>query len=482
MPTSLFDPQSRQWLSRREMFRRGGLGFGALALHCLLNRDSVGAASADSAMPPRAPHFAPRARNVIFLHMEGGPSHVDSFDPKPALNKWDGQPVPEEFVKGIQFGFIKGRPALMGSPYQFDRHGQCGMEVSEQFPHIGSIADEITLVRGMVTDEFNHANAQLLLHNGFRRVGRPSMGSWVTYGLGSENHNLPGFVVLMAGKVQNNAGTALWSNGFLPSVHQGVPFRAQGDAVLNLSNPAGMSPAERGATVAAVNRLNAAHLADVGDPEIATRISQYELAYRMQSSVPELMDLSREPQSVLDAYGADPSTPGVANQCLLARRLVERGVRFVQLNFGNWDAHQQIYKTMPGMCRQIDRPAAALIRDLKQRGLLDSTLVVWSGEFGRTPMVQDVSPEGTANAQGRDHHKDAFSLWMAGGGVKSGCLHGESDEFGVRVTRDRVHVHDLQATILHLLGLDHTRLTFRLQGRDYRLTDVSGEVVKEILA
>jgi uncharacterized protein (DUF1501 family) len=279
-----------------------------------------------------------------------------------------------------------------------------------------------------------------------------------------------------------NAGTALWSNGFLPSVHQGVVFRSKGDPVLNLSNPEGMSHEERGETISAINRLNARHFADVGDPEMATRISQYELAYRMQSSVPELMDASKEPQHILDAYGVDAQKPGVADQCLLARRLVERGVRFVQINFGNWDAHQQIYKTMPGMCRQIDQPAAALVRDLKQRGLLDTTLVVWSGEFGRTPMVQDISPDGMKNAQGRDHHKDAFSLWMAGGGVKRGHVHGQSDEFGVRVVRDQVHVHDLQATMLRLLGLDHTRLTFRLQGRDYRLTDVFGKVVEGLMA
>lgn len=452
------------------MFKRTGIGFASLAMQSLL------------AEGPPVPHFAAKATNVIFLHMVGGPSHVDAFDPKPALMKWDGQPVPEEFVKGIQFGFIKGRPALMASPYRFEKHGHCGMELSEQFPHLASIADDITLMRGMVTDEFNHANAQLLLHNGFRRMGRPSMGSWVTYGLGSTNRNLPGFVVLMAGNGMTNAGTALWSNGFLPSVHQGVMFRSKGDPVLNLSNPQGMTHADRGETVAVINRLNAQHLADVNDPEIATRISQYELAYRMQSSVPELMDISQEPQHVLDAYGADPQTPGVANQCLLARRLVERGVRFVQVNFGNWDAHQQIYKSMPNMCRQIDQPAAALVRDLKQRGLLDQTLVVWSGEFGRTPMVQDISPDGMTNAQGRDHHKDAFSLWMAGGGVKRGFIHGESDEFGVRVLRDAVHVHDLQATILHLLGLDHKRLTFRLQGRDYRLTDVFGNVVREVIA
>ncbi len=482
MKMNLRNPHSFQLLSRREMFRRTGLGFGTLALHSLLARDSADAVPVASALSPRAPHFAPRARSVIFLHMVGGPSHVDLFDPKPALNKWDGQPVPEEFIKGIQFGFIKGRPALMGSPYKFAKHGRCGMEISERMPFLAGIADDITLVRSMVTDEFNHANAQLLLHNGFRRVGRPSLGSWVTYGLGSENQNLPGFVVLMGNNSKTNAGTALWSNGFLPSVHQGVGFRAEGDPVLNLSNPAGMMHAERGETVAAVNRLNAAHLADVGDPEIATRISQYELAYRMQSSVPELMDISREPKSVLDLYGANPSKPGVADQCLLARRLVERGVRFVMVNLGGWDAHQQIYKTMPNMCKQIDQPAAALVRDLKQRGLLDETLVVWSGEFGRTPMVQDVSPDGMTNAQGRDHHKDAFSLWLAGGGVKHGLVYGESDEFGVRVARDPVHVHDLQATILHLLGLDHERLTFRQQGRDFRLTDVSGKVVQELLA
>ena len=457
-------------LSRREMFKRTGIGFASLAAQALIAEES------------RAPHHAPKATSVIFLHMVGGPSHVDAFDPKPALSKWDGQPVPESFVKGIQFGFIKGRPALMASPYRFARHGQCGMEISEQFPHLAVIADDITLVRGMVTNEFNHANAQLLLHNGFRRMGRPSMGSWVSYGLGSASRNLPGFVVLMAGNGMTNAGTALWSNGFLPSVHQGVVFRSKGDPVLNLSNPPGMSHDERGETVAAINRLNARHLAEVSDPEIATRISQYELAYRMQSSVPELMDIAGEPEHILKMYGANPQTPGVANQCLLARRLVERGVRFVQVNFGNWDAHQQIYKSMPGMCRQIDRPAAALVRDLKQRGLLDSTLVVWSGEFGRTPMVQDISPDGMKNAQGRDHHKDAFSLWMAGGGVRGGCVHGESDEFGVRVVRDEMHVHDLQATILHLLGLNHEHLTFRLQGRDYRLTDVFGKVVSAVIA
>ena len=467
---SNFDSQLLRAMSRREMFRRTGIGFGALAMQSLLAEES------------HAPHFAPKATSVIFLHMVGGPSHVDAFDPKPALTKWDGQQVPEDFIKGIQFGFIKGRPALMASPYRFAKHGQCGMELSERFSHLATIADEITLVRSMVSDEFNHANAQLLLHNGFRRMGRPSMGSWVSYGLGSVSRNLPGFVVLMAGNGMTNAGTALWSNGFLPSVHQGVVFRSKGDPVLNLSNPAGMSHEERGETVAAINRLNARHLVDMGDPEIATRMAQYELAYRMQSSVPELMDVSQEPRHILDAYGVDANKPGVADQCLLARRLVERGVRFVQINFGNWDAHQQIYKTMPGMCRQIDQPAAALVRDLKQRGLLDTTLVVWSGEFGRTPMVQDISPDGMKNAQGRDHHKDAFSLWMAGGGVKRGHIHGESDEFGVRVVRDQVHVHDLQATILHLLGLEHTRLTFRLQGRDYRLTDVFGKVVREVMA
>ena len=462
-------------LSRRELLGRVAFGFGGMALAGML-RGEVAAADAST-----IPHFTPKVKSVIFLHQVGGPSHVDMFDPKPALAKWDARPVPEEFIKGIQFGFIKGRPALMASPYRFSRHGECGMEISEQLPHLASVADELTLVRGMVSDEFNHANAQLLMHNGFRRVGRPSMGAWLSYGLGSENEDLPAFVVLSSRAGDTNAGTALWSNGFLPSIHQGVEFRSQGDPVPNLSNPDGMSVQERGETVAAIGRLNRLRHALIGDPEIDTRISQYELAFRMQASVPELADLSNEPRHVLESYGADLAKPSFANQCVLARRLVEKGVRFVLVNHSNWDAHQGIYRTMPNMCRQFDQPAAALVRDLSQRGLLDSTLVVASGEFGRTPMVQDLSPDGVANARGRDHHKDAFSLWMAGGGLRRGLTYGQTDEFGVRVVHDRVHVHDLQATMLHLLGLDHTRLTFRYQGRDFRLTDVAGHVVRGIL-
>lgn len=473
-----FDPQIAAALSRREFFQKSAMGLGAVALHSLLGAGL----SAATAAPGRSigPHFAPRAKRVIFLHMTGGPSHVDLFDPKPMLNRYDGEVVPEDFTKGIEFGFINGQAKLLGSPYKFSQHGQCGMYFSEQVPHLAGVADELTMIRGMVTDEFNHANAQLVLNTGFRRVGRPGMGAWLTYGLGSENENLPGFVVLTTGNA-SNAGNALWSSGFLPTEHQGVTFRSDGDAVPNLANPPGVTATQRGDSIAALNRLNRAHLADVGDPEVATRIAQYELAFRMQTSVPDLMDISQESRETLALYGAEPAKPSFANNCLLARRLIERGVRFVQVFFGNWDAHQGIYGSMPKMCRQMDQPAAALIKDLKQRGMLDDTLVVWAGEFGRTPMVQEISPDGMVNAQGRDHHKDAFSVWVAGGGFKRGFSYGESDEIGCRVVRNPVHVHDLQATLLHQLGIDHERLTYRYQGRDFRLTDVHGRLVKELL-
>nr|MDQ3623082.1 DUF1501 domain-containing protein [Verrucomicrobiota bacterium] len=401
-----FDPDLAT-LSRREFFQRSAVGLGAMALGSLWPATSF-AEPAASTLP--RPHFPARAKRVIFLHMTGGPSHVDLFDPKPALARYDGQAVPEDFVKGIEFGFLKGRPALMKSPYQFAKHGQCGMDFSEVLPNLAGVADEIALVRSMITDEFNHANAELLLSTGFRRVGRPGIGAWTTHGLGSENENLPGFVVLTGGKTQ--AGSALWSSGFLPTTHQGVQFRSGGDPVLNLSNPKGVTGEDRAESIAAINRLNAAHLADVGDPEIATRISQYELAFRMQTSVPELMDISKESPATLADYGADPGKASFANNCLLARRLVERGVRFVQVFFGSWDQHEAIYDTMPRLCREMDRPAAALVRDLKQRGMLEDTLVVWCGEFGRTPMVQEISPDGTKGAPGRDHHNHAFSMWL----------------------------------------------------------------------
>ena len=475
MKASALDPHFTATLSRREFFQRSVMGLGGIALSSLLGRESRAATMAT--------HFPAKAKRVIFLHMSGGPSHVDLFDPKPALNKFDGQPAPAELVKGIEFGFITGKESLMGSPYQFKKHGRCGMEFSDQVPHLAGVADELTMIRGMVTDEFNHANAQLLLSTGFRRVGRPGMGAWLTYGLGTENADLPGFVVLESSEGKsNNAGTALWSSGFLPTKHQGVVFGGGAEPVPNLTNPHGVTATQRADSIAAIAKLNRAHLADVGDPEIATRIAQYELAYRMQTSVPDLMDISKESPVTLAMYGADPAKPSFANNCLLARRLVERGVRFVQVFLGSWDAHQLIYDSMPKLCRQMDQPVAALIRDLRQRGLLDDTLVVWAGEFGRTPMVQDVSPDGMTNAMGRDHHKDAFTVLVAGGGFKPGLTYGETDELGCRVVRDAVHVHDLQATLLHQLGLNHEHLTYRYQGRDFRLTDVHGHVVKGLLA
>ncbi len=470
--TQLRDPNVVAAVSRREFYQRV-MGLGGIALGSLLARESSGAVP--------APHFPPKAKHIIFLHMSGGPSHVDLFDPKPALNKFDGQSAPAELVEGIEFGFITGKESLMGSPYNFAKHGRCGMDFSEQVPQLASMADELTMIRSMVTDEFNHANAQLLLSTGFRRVGRPGMGAWLTYGLGTENADLPGFIALFTGDKPTNAGNALWSSGFLPTVHQGVTFQGGREAVPNLNNPPGITSAQRADTIATIAKLNLAHLADVGDPEVATRISQYELAFRMQTSVPDLMNIAQETPDTLALYGADPAKPSFANNCLLARRLVERGVRMVQVFLGGWDAHQQIYDSMPMLCRQMDRPVAALIGDLKQRGLLEQTLVVWAGEFGRTPMVQNVSPDGMTNAMGRDHHKDAFTVLVAGGGFKRGHVHGETDDLGCRVVRDPVHVHDLQATLLHQLGINHKQLTYRYQGRDFRLTDVHGQVIKELL-
>lgn len=476
--SSHFDPQFLTTLSRRELFQRSVLGLGAAALSSLTS--DAYANSNDISKSTRKPHFAPKAKRVIFLHMTGGPSHVDLFDPKPQLTKYDGKEVPDEFVKGIEFGFIRDKPALMRSPYKFTKHGECGMDISDRLPLLAKQADKMTLIRSMVSDEFNHANAELLMSTGFRRVGRPGLGAWTTYGLGTENENLPGFVVLVKGKTQGD--TALWSSGFLPTSHQGVQFRTKGDPVLNLSNPRGFTSEQRKASIDSINRLNRKHLADVGDPEIATRISQYELAFRMQTSVPELMELSGETQETLDLYGAVPGRESFANNCLLARRLVERGTRFVQIFNGSWDQHEGIYQSMPRICKEVDRPCAALLEDLDRRKMLDDTLVIWTGEFGRTPVVQEYSPDGTKGAPGRDHHKDGFSAWLAGGGIKRGHIHGATDEFGIRAVEDIVHVHDLQATMLHLLGLDHKRLTFPHQGRDFRLTDVAGKVVKGILA
>ena len=464
-------------LNRRDFFRRGGLSLGSAALGTLLARD-LPALGADT-ISSTGPHFAPKAKHVIYLHMIGAPSHLDLFDYKPVLQKHDGQKCPDELVKGKRFAFIGGEMTLAGTNYRFAKHGQSGAEMSELLPHLSTVADDICLLKGLHTNEINHAPAQMFLHTGFGQGGRPSMGAWVTYGLGSENRDLPSYVVLLSGP-PGGAGTSLWSTGFLPSVHQGVQFRGSGDPVLFLSNPKGHNRQERRKILDAVSALNQQNLGIVGDPEIATRISQYEMAYRMQASVPELMDISQESKTTLEMYGAEPGKASFANNCLLARRLIERGTRIVQLYDSDWDHHGGLDKRLRAKTKDVDQGMAALVRDLKQRGLLDETLVIWGGEFGRTPLRQGA--DGNQNTGGRDHHKDAYSMWMAGGGIKAGITHGKTDELGFNVIEGGVHTHDLNATVLDLLGLDHERLTFRYQGRDYRLTDVHGEVVRPILA
>jgi hypothetical protein len=444
---------------------------GAIALGTLL-RESLGAAESRA---PQKPHFTPRAKHVIYLHMIGAPSQVDLFEHKPALLRHDGQPCPKELTEGKRFAFLGKELTLAGSRFQFARHGQSGQEISELLPHLATAADKLTFVKTLCTDEINHGPAQMFLHTGFGRGGRPSFGSWVTYGLGSENRDLPAYVVLLSGPTAG-AGTSLWSAGFLPSVYQGVQFRSSGDPVLFLSNPQGQSSADRRRLLDTVQALNQVQLADVGDPEIATRMAQYELAFRMQASVPELMDISREAPPTLALYGAQPSKPSFANNCLLARRLVERGVRLVELYDADWDHHNNLTTRLPAKCREVDQPMAALIRDLQQRGLLDETLIVWGSEFGRTPLRQGGSKEA-----GRDHHKDAYTVWLAGGGIRPGQAYGKTDDFGFNAVENPVHVHDLNATVLHLLGLDHERLTFKYQGREFRLTDVHGRVVRELL-
>jgi len=462
-----------QSLTRRHLLQQSSVGLGAMALGSLLNPATAAAPSAAPARPT-GHHFAPRAKSVIYLHMVGAPSHLDLLEHKPALNKFHGQPCPDHLLTpGQQFAFIRGHPKLMGSSFKFERHGKCGTEVSELLPALASIVDEICLVKTLQTEEINHGPAQLFQMTGFGRFGRPSIGSWVSYGLGSENQNLPAFVAMITGAVAG-AGSALWGSGFLPAQYQGIEFRSKGEPVLFLNNPGGTGRDDRRRVIDSVNELNRMSLADLGDPEIAARIEQYELAYRMQASVPELMDIAGESKQTLELYGAAPGRPSFANNCLLARRLVERGVRFVQLFDEGWDHHGNLAKALPNKCRQTDRASAALVLDLKRRGLLDETLVIWGGEFGRTPVMQGTN--------GRDHHKDAYCVWMAGGGVRGGMVFGKTDDIGFKVAENPVHVHDLHATILHLLGMDHTKLTYRVQGRDFRLTDVSGKVVSDIFA
>jgi hypothetical protein len=465
-------------LARRWFLRECGVGLGAMALGQLLGRTSHSADSAQSLtnpMAPRQPHFPGKAKRVIFLFMAGAPSHLELFDNKPELAKFDGTLPPPELLKGYRAAFINPNSKLLGPKFKFARYGQSGAELSELLPRLAEVVDDVAIVKSMVTDAFNHAPGQILMNTGSQQFGRPSIGSWVTYGLGSESEDLPGFIVFSSGKKGPSGGNSNWGSGFLPTLHQGVQFRSGAEPVLYLSNPRGVDTDVQRDSLDALRELNRSRLAETGDPEIATRISSFEMAFRMQASAPELMDLSREPQHILEMYGAEPGKSSFANNCLLARRLVERGVRFVQLFHEAWDQHGNLVADLKKNCEDTDRSCAALIKDLKQRGMLDDTLVVWGGEFGRTPMVQ-------GGSDGRDHHPNAFSMWLAGGGIKPGVTLGESDDFGFNAVKDRVHVHDLQATILHLLGFDHTKLTYRFQGRDFRLTDVHGNVVKELLA
>lgn len=457
--------------SRRGFLNACGLGFGSMALATMLHREGAAAGQ---------PHFAPRAKRVIYLHMIGAPSHLDLFDDKPQLRKYHNEPCPAELTKDRDFAFIGKTSTLAGSPWSFSRHGQSGQSLSELLPHLAEVADDLAIIRSLHTEEINHAPAQMFLHSGFGRGGRPSLGAWTMYGLGSENEDLPGYVVLLSGPA-GGAGTSLWSSGFLPSVHQGIQFRSEGDPVLYLSSPPGVDVASRRRELNTLAELNGQRLRATGDPEIETRIQQYEMAFRMQASVPELMNLQGETQETLDLYGAQPGQASFANNCLLARRLIERGVRLVELYDSDWDHHGNIESRLPQKCLETDRPMAALLKDLRRRGLLHDTLIIWGSEFGRTPLRQGGQAD-DKGLSGRDHHKDAFTMWLAGGGVQGGISYGRSDDFGMDVAEDGVHVHDLNATVLHLLGLDHERLTYRYQGREFRLTDVQGRVVHDILS
>ena len=481
-PRSQLFLQSHQEVTRRWFLGQMGLGIGGLALSSMIGEQ--GAVAGESMSVLSAPHFAPRARRIICLHMAGSPPQQDLFDPKPLLEELNGQPCPDDLLDGVIFPFIKGHPKILASPYKFRRHGSCGMEISELMPHLGEVADEICMIRSMHTEQFNHAPAQLFIYSGSSRFGRPSMGSWLTWGLGTMNEDLPAFVVLVSGDKTPSAGKSVWGSGFLPSVHQGVQCRSSGDPVLYLSNPPGIDQDSRRRTVDTIQELDRIAAQKDGDPETIARIKQYELAFRMQTSVPQVMDISHEKQATLDDYGAEPGKASFANNCLLARRLIEQDVRFVQLFDWGWDTHgtaphDDIITQLPKKCAESDRPVAALIRDLRKRGLLDDTLIIWTGEFGRTAMNEE---RNGSKFLGRDHHPNCYSMWMAGGGVKRGYVHGATDELGYRITRDPVHVHDLQATILHLMGIDHEKLTFPYQGRDFRLTDVHGKLVPGIIA
>jgi Protein of unknown function (DUF1501) len=485
-------------ITRRHFFRQAGFGIGSLALASLMDERLLASAglaasgptsggsvsSAEAVARTIGPHFAPKAKQIIYLFMAGAPSQIDLFDHKPKLRQYDGQPIPEDIVKGERFAFIKGTPLLLGSPFSFEKHGQAGAELSTLLPHLATHSDEIAIVRSMTTTQFNHAPGQIFINTGHQIIGRPSLGSWLSYGLGSDNKDLPAFVVLMSGQNNPDGGKSCWGSGFLPTVHQGVEFRSKGEPVLFSANPEGVDAAARRESLNLVADLNRAQHDTVGDPETVTRIAAYELAYRMQTSVPELTDVSNEPARVHEMYGTEPGKVSFANNCLLARRLVERGVRFVQLYHRGWDTHgasagTDIVVRLPRLCLETDRAVGALLTDLKSRGLLDTTLVIWGGEFGRTPINE---ARNGSKLLGRDHHPRAFTMWLAGGGIKPGVTIGRTDELGYNVVEDPVDVHDLHATILHLLGFDHTKLTYKFQGRDFRLTDVSGKLVQKLLA
>ncbi len=473
-----FDPeQMKLRLTRRALFGRTATGLGSLALASLLNPEVLRAGDHGATGAPGSTHFAPKARRIIYLYMAGGPSHLETLDHKPKLAAMQGRPMPESYTAGMPIAQLQNQRLVCFAPqHPFKRYGQSGQEIAEIFPQIGTVADEICVIRSMVTEAINHDPAHTFMNTGTSISGRPSMGSWLNYGLGSETEDLPGFVVLTSlgkfGQAQPLSARQ-WHSGFLPSRFQGVEFHSKGDPVLYVGRPRGVSEGRQRDVVEAVRRLNRLENTAVDDPEIATRVSAYETAFRMQTSVPELMDLSGEPRSVLDLYGTEGADGTFAANCLLARRLAERGVRFIQLYHRDWDHHGAIKRDVEGTAREVDRGAAALIKDLKRRGMLDETLVIWGGEFGRTPMAQ---------GSGRDHHIKGFSIWMAGGGIKGGISHGATDELGYAAVEDVVHVHDLHATILRLFGIDHTRLTYRFQGRDFRLTDVAGKVVTGILS
>jgi hypothetical protein len=460
-------------LPRRYFLQECGVGLGAAALVSLLHGE---ARAETDPLAPKKPPLPAKAKRVIFLFQAGAPSHLDLFDHKPELAKQDGKLPPAKLLEGYRAAFINPNSKCLGPRFKFAKHGQSGAELSELLPETAKIADDLTFIKSMATDAFNHAPAQVMMNTGAMQFGRPSFGSWALYGLGSESRDLPGYVVFSTGSKGPSGGNACWGSGFLPTLYTGVPFRGGQEPVLYLDNPKGVDAAGQAAAVAAVNKLNALRLKEVGDPEIATRIRAYETAARMQQAAPEIMDLTKESKETLELYGAEPGKHSYANACLLARRLVEKGVRFVQVYHEAWDQHGNLKNDLKKNCKNTDRASAALVTDLKRRGLLKDTLVIWGGEFGRTPMVQGGGDDG------RDHHPNAFTYWLAGGGLKPGFSLGATDDLGFNAIEDRVHVHDLHATLLHLLGFDHTQLTFKFQGRPFRLTDVHGKVVEKILA